>query len=63
MLLLSAQNSFYIILSSYLEGHVQKNSSLNFMSLVGFQASKMWMFFWKFTCGGTLEIFQTQIVP
>ena len=45
MFLLCAQNNFYIKMSSYVEGHVQKNSSLNFMSLVGFQASKIWMFF------------------
>ena len=30
MFLLHAQNNFYIILSSYVEGHVKKNSSLNF---------------------------------
>ena len=30
-----------VILSSYVKGHVKKNSSLNFMSLVGFQASKI----------------------
>ena len=33
-----------------------KNSSLNFMSLVGFQASKIWMFFWKIYHGASLEI-------
>ena len=44
--LLSAQDSFYIILSSYVEGHAKK-SSLNLMSLFGFQASKFWKFFWK----------------
>ena len=27
----------------------KKNSSLNFMSSVGFQASKIWIFFGKFT--------------
>ena len=48
MFLLSAQNNFYIILSSYVEGHEQINSSQNFMSLVGFQASNIWMFFFKF---------------
>ena len=47
MFLLSAQNNFYIVSSSYVEGHVKKKSSLNFMSLVGFQAPKFWMFFWK----------------
>ena len=54
MFLLSTQNSFYIILSSYIEEHVQKNSSLNFMSSVGFHTSNldvflkhlMWDKFW-----------------
>ena len=40
MFLISAQNKFYVIMSSYVEKHVKKNSSLNFMSLVGFQASQ-----------------------
>ena len=31
MFLLSAQNNFYVILSSCEEEHVKKNSSLNFM--------------------------------
>ena len=44
MFLLSAQ-IFFVILSSYVEGHVNKKSSLNFMSSVGSQASKSWMFF------------------
>ena len=48
MFLLSAQDNFYIRLSTYVEGHVKKKSSLNFMSSVGFQASKMWTFLWKF---------------
>ena len=38
---------FLHYLSSYGEGHVQKNSSLNFMSLVGFQTSKNRNIFWK----------------
>ena len=50
------QNNFYIVLNSYVEGHVKKNSILNFMSSVGFQASKIWMFFWKIYC----EIIPTQ---
>ena len=54
MFLLSAQNNFSIMLYSYV--HVQKNSSLNFLSLVGFQASKIWMFFWKISCKASLEI-------
>ena len=43
MFLLSAQSNFYIVLNSYVEGHVQKSfmSSLNFMSSVGFEASEM----------------------
>ena len=45
MFLLSVQTNFHIILSSYIEGHLKQNSSLNFMSLVGFQASEIWMFF------------------
>ena len=47
MFLFSAQNNFYITLSSYVEGHMKKSSNLSFMSLVCFQASKVWMFFWK----------------
>ena len=40
-----------ITLSSYVEGYVKlkKNSSLNFISLVSFQLSKIWIFFGKFT--------------
>ena len=57
MFLLNAQNNFYIILSSYVEGHVQKNSSLNFMSAVGFQASEIWIFFGKFTAELVWKLF------
>ena len=56
MFLLSAQNKFYIPLISYAEEHVKENSSLNFMSPVGFQASKIWIFFWKIFCGASSEI-------
>ena len=56
MFLLSAQNNFYIMLSSYVEEHVQKNSGLNSMSLVGCQASEIWVFLWKTYCGTSLEI-------
>ena len=46
MFLLSSHNNFCILLSSYVEGHVKKKIwSLYFMSLVGFQASKIWMLF------------------
>ena len=41
MFLLSAQNT---MLSSYVEGCVKKNSRLNFIPLIGFQASKTWFF-------------------
>ena len=56
MFLSSVQNNFYIILSSYVEGYTKNNSSLNFMSLVGFQASKVWKFFWKIYCETSLQI-------
>ena len=45
MFLISVHNNFYIILGSYLEGHVKINSSLNFMYSIGFQGSKISMFF------------------
>ena len=56
MFLLSAQNKFYIM-SSYAENHVKKNSSLNYVSSVGFQASKICMFFGKFTAEQVLKSF------
>ena len=48
MFLLSVQNNFYTILRLFVEGYVKSKSSLNFMYLVGFQASKIWMLFGKF---------------
>ena len=48
MFLSTAENKFYLIMSSYVEEHVKKNSSLNFMSLVGFQASKTCIFLENF---------------
>ena len=54
--LLSAQDNFYIILGSYVEGHVKKKSSLNFMSLVGFQVSKIWKFSLKTYCVASFKI-------
>ena len=42
-----SKKNFYNIMSSYVEGHVKKNSSQNFVSSVGFQASKIWVFFGK----------------
>ena len=41
MFLLSVQINFYIILCSYVEGIWKTSSSLSFMSLVRFQASKI----------------------
>ena len=60
MFLLSARNNFYVIMSSYLEEHVKKISSLNFMSLLGFQASKSCMFFWKNYYRASFEIISRQ---
>ena len=37
-------------------GSCKKNSSVNFVSLVGFQTSKLWMIFWKTYCGASFEI-------
>ena len=45
MLLLNAHSNFYVILSSYVERHMRKVSSLNFMSFIGFEALKIWTFF------------------
>ena len=53
MLLLSDQNT---MLNSYVEGHGKKDSSLNFMSLIGFQASKT-CFFAKFVAEQVLKSF------
>ena len=49
MFLLSAQNNFYVILSSYVEGYVKKNSSLSFMSFLVSEPPKSGSFFGKFT--------------
>ena len=58
MFLLNAQNNFDILLSLYIEGHmIKKDASLNLMSLVGFQASKIWIFFGKFTVEQVLKSF------
>ena len=57
MLLLSAQNNIYIILSSCVKGHMEKIQAWFFMSLVGFQASKIWIFFGKFTAEQVLKPF------
>ena len=56
MFRLSAQSNFHIILISYVEDYVEKNSSLNFMILVGFQASKMRKFFWKIYFEASFQI-------
>ena len=52
---LSVQNN-YFILSLCVKGHVKKNTSLNFMSFVGFQASKMCTLFWKIYWRASFEI-------
>ena len=56
MFLLNTQNNFYIILSSYVEGNEKKKSSLNFMCLVCFQTSKIWIFGGKLFWWASLEI-------
>ena len=62
MFLLITQNNFYIILSSYVEGHVKK--ILNFMLLVGFQVSKIWMYFWENLLQSKFwNHFQAEIIP
>ena len=53
-----------ITLSSYVERHVQKKSSLNFMSLVGFKASKIWFFFSENLLESKFSnSFQAKIIP
>ena len=44
-------------MSSYVEAHLKKNSSQKFMSLVGFLAFKIYIFFGKFTAEQVLESF------
>ena len=64
MFLLSAQNNFYVILRSYLESYVKKNSSLNFVFLVGFQAFKILKFICKIYFEASLQIiFRKKIIP
>ena len=63
MFVLSAQNNFYYCIEFICRKTHEKNSSLNFMSSVGFQASKIWMFsFWKIYHGPTIsdKIFGTK---
>ena len=60
MFLLRAQNNFYVLLSSCVERHVKKNSNLNIMSSVGFQDSKIWMFFGKLTVEQVLKSFSVR---
>ena len=58
---LSTYTNFCILLSSCAEQPVEKNSSLNFMSLVGFQVSKICMSFWKIYCVVRVKIIFWQI--
>ena len=60
---LSAQNNFYIILSSYGEGHVKKKSRESFISLVGFQPPKSGYLFGKFTAEQVLKSFSCRNIP
>ena len=63
MILLIAQSNFCVTLSSYVEGHVKKKSSLNFMSLVGFQAPKSGFFLENFLWSQFGNHFQVEITP
>ena len=64
MFLLSAQNNFYVILRSYLESYVKKDSSLNFVFLVGLQAFKILKFICKIYFEASLQIiFRKKIIP
>ena len=60
---LSAQNNFYIILSSYGEWHVKKKSRQSFISLVGFQPPKSGYLFGKFTAEQVLKSFSGRNIP
>ena len=62
MFLLSTPNNFYIVFSSYVEEYVKKNSSLDFMSLVGLQTSKLCKLFRKFTMEIVWNYFQAKII-
>ena len=58
MLLLSVQNNFYIILSSYVEGQVKKIQVLNFCIFGWFPGlQNLDVFFGKFTVGQVLKSF------
>ena len=50
MLILGAQDNFHIILSYYVEGHLKKNSNLNFISSIDFQASEILILFENIYC-------------
>ena len=57
MLILGAQDNSHIILSYYVEGHLKKNSNLNFMSSIDFQASKISIFLGSNTVKQVLKPF------
>ena len=58
MFLLSAQNNSYIVSSSYVEGHLKQNLSLDFMLNFGwFPALQNLGAFWKLTVEQILKPF------
>ena len=57
MFQLSAQNNFYIVLSSYVEEQVKKNPSLNFMSFDWFPGLQNLDVFWKIYVEQVLKSF------
>ena len=60
-MILVAQENFHIILSYYVEGHLEKNSNLNFMSSIDFQASKILIFLGNIYCVASFETIIEQI--
>ena len=54
-LIIGTQDNFHIILSYYAEGHLKKNSNLNFMSPIDFQASEIWTLFGNIYCVASFE--------
>ena len=62
MFLLSAQNNSYIVSSSYVEGHLKQNLSLDFMLNFGwFPALQNLGVFWKLTVEQILKPFSDWI--
>ena len=61
VLILGAQDSFHIILSYYVGGHLKKTSNLNFISSIDFQVSKILILFGNIYCVASFETIFWQI--